>query len=112
MRGDEDPGHARGDLSRAGARPRGPDTESTAQRRDDGIGPHQKAAEVKRDFNAFRLKVIGGLLEQGWSKAEVVNLTELSPLEVSRSAKMLEAAKKLEPTIIDVEPFVEEDIAF
>jgi len=93
-------------------------------RANNGIGPAQRVAATKRDFAAFRLKVVSGLLKKGWTDEEVAELIGASPIAVKRTKSALDKIEKvLGPGILDMTVEVgdihakpaeedEEDVAF
>jgi hypothetical protein len=94
-------------IARAG-RQVGKLVDDVKDRASTGLGDAESIAKVQRNYKSFQVRVVHGLLEQGWEDEAIAELCGLSPLAVKRIGKIpAKIAKVLGPA----EP-VEEDVDF
>lgn len=97
-------------VARAG-RQVGKLVDDVKDRASDGVGQAASVQRAQRNYKAFQVRVVQGLIDKGWEHDEVAELTGMSPLAVKRIAVIdVQLAKVVGP--MKAAPEVEEDVAY
>jgi len=97
-------------IARAG-RQVGKLADDLKDRASDGVGQAASVQRAQRNYKAFQVRIVQGLIDKGWKHEEVAELTGLSPLAIKRIVVIdVQLAKVIGPAKTESE--VEEDVAY